>query len=195
MPCHYTQKSQHADLLVFPWQGQFYVGPAIRHYHTLSVIAKDTNRQQFSDIVKFRHSYLAQNYLTPEDRIIHSMSILTCTMTDAPAVTFITQLDAITDICNLFFQWRDTIDIPSPVPDPSVDPSTPPTLPPMRTHPLIYIPCVSLPTPMPSVAPTKAPHVQTYRATPRYPRLVPTPATTSQPTTCPPSPPPPPLVC
>ena len=44
----------------FRGKDSFYIGPTLRHYHTLSVIEKDTKHHQFPDTVKFWHSYIAQ---------------------------------------------------------------------------------------------------------------------------------------
>ena len=90
----------------------FYFGPTLRHYHTLSVISKDKRRRQFSDTIEFWNCYLTQPYLTPEDRIIHTMYILTCAMVDSLAVTCNAQLDTITYLNYLSGQWMDSINLP-----------------------------------------------------------------------------------
>ena len=114
------------------------------------------------------------------------MSILTCAMTDTIADTCNAQLNAITDPRNLFGQWKYSIALTSPIPSPSVVPSAHQTSAPMIIHPLSSTPCVSLPTPKPSAAPTKEPHVQTDRSSPRSPIVVPTLAPTLQHTSRPP---------
>ena len=100
----------------------FYIGPALRHYHTFLVIAKDKKHQQFSNTFKFQHYHLSQPSLTPEHQTIHAISILTCAIMDAPAVTCNAQIGTINYICNLFFQWRDYIALPSTVPSTRVAP-------------------------------------------------------------------------
>ena len=114
------------------------------------------------------------------------MSILTCAVENAPEKTWKTHLDAITDLCNLFGQWRNFIVLTSPVPDPKLLPSTPPTLPLMMIHPLTSFPCVSISTQTYSVAPTKAPHAQIERGLPLPPTVAPTTYTTFQHTDRPP---------
>ena len=85
----------------------------------------------------------------------------------APFITSNAQLDAITNLSDIFGQWIDTIVLPSPVLDPRVDPSTPPTLTPMMSCPPTSVPLLSLPAPTPSVYTTKAPYSQTVCTAPR----------------------------
>ena len=84
----------------------FYIGPALHHYRTFSVISKETKRQQFSDTAEFCHSYLTQPSLTSKGRITHTMSILACALIELPTATYNTQLDAITNLRDLFSQWQ-----------------------------------------------------------------------------------------
>ena len=87
MPCHHTRKIISWIYWSFHGKDGFYIGTALRHYLTFSVIAKDTKRQKFSDTVKFQHYYLEQPPLTPYYRIIHTFSILTCSISDEPVIT------------------------------------------------------------------------------------------------------------
>lgn len=62
---------------------------------------------KLSDTVEYRHDYLTQPSLTKEDRLIHAMNLLTCALTDAPAIICETQLQAIQDLKELFSKWKD----------------------------------------------------------------------------------------
>ena len=79
---------------------------ALHQYITFSLIANESKCQQFSHTVQFRESYLTQLFLTPEDRIIHTMSILTFTLKEAPDGIYNAQLDSVTIFHDHFGQWR-----------------------------------------------------------------------------------------
>ena len=185
MTCHHTQKT----IIRISWnlrgKDGFYIVSALLHYRNFSVIAKDKNSLQLSETIELRHAYLYQYSITSEDRIIHGMYTLTCEMTDAPAVTFNTQLDAITNLHDKFGQLIDTITLKYPVPDPRVAPPAPPTSPPMMTCTITSVPRIPLSAPTPSVASTKTPYTQTVRVAHRAPRVVPNTAPTIQPTATP----------
>ena len=112
------------------------------------------------------------------------MSILTCTMTDTPAINCNASLHGITNLRNLFRQWIYTIALTSPVSAPSVAKSTPLTSFPMMAHPLNSFLFVSLPAPTTSSAPTRAPYNQTIFTAPCSPRVVLTPAPIVQTIAC-----------
>ena len=52
------------------------------------------------------HSYLTQPTLNPEDRILHAVRLLTCTLDNAPAVRVKAQLQAIADLRDVFSKWH-----------------------------------------------------------------------------------------
>jgi hypothetical protein len=57
-------------------------------------------------MVEFQHAYLLIPTPTPDDRVVHGMQVLTRALTGAPSPTTISQLDAITQLRDLFKSWH-----------------------------------------------------------------------------------------
>ncbi len=81
-------------------------GPALKHYRCFTVINKKTKEVIVSDTVEFRHSYLTQPTLTPEDRMTHAMNVLSCALKDAPTIKHEAQLEAVKNLRDLFANWQ-----------------------------------------------------------------------------------------
>jgi hypothetical protein len=84
----------------------FSLGPAMDHYRCYTVADKKTKATVVSDTIEFRHSYLTQPTLTPEDRMVHAMNKLSCAIKDAPAAKLDAQLDAIQQLRDLLSGWQ-----------------------------------------------------------------------------------------
>ena len=56
----------------------FYIVPALQNYQCLTVFDNKTKHVSISDTVDFLHTYLQQPTLTPEDRIVNAVYIITC---------------------------------------------------------------------------------------------------------------------
>ncbi len=99
----------------------FYIGPALDSYHCFKLVKSDTKSQVISNTVEFCHAYRTIPAPTPEDKIIHSLQVMSGALRDAPPPTSISQVDAIANLCDLFESWRllgppstDQARIPSP---------------------------------------------------------------------------------
>ena len=55
--------------------------------------------------MEFRHHHLTLPDLTPADRIVHSVTTLTCALRDAPAIACNNQLAAIQALCQAIHRW------------------------------------------------------------------------------------------
>ena len=55
----------------------WYIGASPEHYRTHIVFVKATKHLQLSDTVYFKHKYITQPTITPEDRIVHAYQDLT----------------------------------------------------------------------------------------------------------------------
>jgi len=102
----------------------FSLGPALQHYRCYTVADKKTKATIVSDTVEFRHSYLTQPTLTPEDRMVHAMNMLSCAIKDAPATKLEAQLDAIQQLRELLTGWQQQS--PSTAAEPSKCDQSPP---------------------------------------------------------------------
>ena len=81
------------------------------HYRCQRVLAKATKAEQISDTVDFRHQYLTQPTITPDDRVLHGMQNLTGALKDASTVACDTQLQAIAELRNVLRNWSGQEDI------------------------------------------------------------------------------------
>ena len=59
-----------------------------------------------SDTVEFRHSYLSIPAPSTEDRIIHGLQVVAGALTGASPPTSISQVEAITNLRDIFESWR-----------------------------------------------------------------------------------------
>ena len=90
----------------------FYIGPALDSYRCFKLVKSDTKSQVISDTVEFRHAFRTVPSPSPEDKIIHSLQVISGALKDSPLPTTISQLDAITNLRDIFESWR--LLIPSP---------------------------------------------------------------------------------
>ncbi len=88
-----------------PKQG-FYIGPALNSYHCFKLVKMGTKSQVISDTVKFRHAYCTIPAPSTEDKIAHGVQAIANALTDTPLPTTISQLDALTNLRDLFKLWR-----------------------------------------------------------------------------------------
>jgi hypothetical protein len=84
----------------------FYIGPALDSYRCFKLVKSDTRSQVISDMVEFRHLYITVPLQTLEDKIVHGLQVVAGAITGALPPTCISQLDAITNLSNLFESWR-----------------------------------------------------------------------------------------
>ena len=139
---------------------RFYLGPALESYFCFKVVDSITKATSISDTVKFMHSYLTKPTLTPEDRIVHTIRLLTCALDYTPTVRAEAQLQAIVDLCNVFAKWYSGNVTPT-----MADPP-----------PRVLMPDVAPPR-VPNVAPLRVPAIQ-RKYTPTQNFAPPTPALT-----------------
>jgi hypothetical protein len=75
-------------------------------YRCFKLVNADTKSQVISDTVEFRHSYLSIPAPSTEDRIIHGLQVVAGALTGASPPTSISQVDAITNLRDIFESWR-----------------------------------------------------------------------------------------
>ena len=84
----------------------FYIGPALDSYRCFKLVKMDTKSQVISDTVEFRHAYRTIPVPTAEDRIVHGLHAITDALIDTPPPTTISQLDALSNLRDVFESWR-----------------------------------------------------------------------------------------
>jgi hypothetical protein len=84
----------------------FYIGPAMDSYRCFKLVNADTKSQVISDTVEFRHSYLSIPAPSTEDRIIHGLQVVAGALSGASPPTSISQVEAITNLRDIFESWR-----------------------------------------------------------------------------------------
>ena len=84
----------------------FYIGPAMDSYRCFKLVNADTKSQVISDTVEFRHSYLSVPAPSTEDRIVHGLQVVAGAITGAAPPTSISQVEAITNLRDIFESWR-----------------------------------------------------------------------------------------
>ena len=84
----------------------FYIGPALDSYRCFKLVKMDTKSQVISDTVEFRHAYRQIPIPTPEDRIVQRLQAVTDALRDTPPPTTISQLEALTNLRDIFNSWR-----------------------------------------------------------------------------------------
>jgi hypothetical protein len=84
----------------------FYIGPALDSYRCFKLVKMDTKSQVISDTVEFRHAYRQIPIPTPEDRIVQGLQAVTDALNDTPPPTTISQLEALTNLRDIFDSWR-----------------------------------------------------------------------------------------
>ena len=83
------------------------VGMSLEHYRCHKVVSNATRETSITDTVEFRHHYLTQPVLTPEDRLLHGMNTLSCALKDAPSVACDAQLQALANLREIFHHWAE----------------------------------------------------------------------------------------
>jgi hypothetical protein len=99
----------------------FYIGPALDSYRCFKLVKMDTKSQVISDTVEFRHTYRQIPIPTPEDRIVQGLQAVTDALHHTPPPTTISQLEALTNLRDIFNSWRLLAPLPpglhrSPIP-------------------------------------------------------------------------------
>jgi len=84
----------------------FYIGPAMDSYRRFKLVNADTKSQVISDTVEFRHSYLSVPAPSTEDKIIHGLQVVAGVLTGALPPTSISQVEAITNLRDIFKSWQ-----------------------------------------------------------------------------------------
>ena len=154
----------------------FSIGPTLNHYLCFHVTDATTKSLLYSDTVEFMHDYLTQPIVSYSDRIVHALNFLSCAVKYATAGLYHNQLTAISNLRDLFFGWNPQQPAPMPNlatplllsgalsqhPQPPVAlPSPPPPRPPPRlatpTATPLPPPSPSVNTPLPLLAPRRAP--------------------------------------
>ena len=78
---------------------------SLEHYRCQRVAPKDTKDVQLSNTLEYRHHYLTQPTLTPEDHALHGLHTLTCALKDAPIQMCDGKLSTISALHKLFGHW------------------------------------------------------------------------------------------
>ena len=141
------------------------------------LVDKYTKYIVIPDNIEFYQLYLPQPLLTPKYRITHALSILTCSLKNAPSVHCNSQISVICSIVDLFGKWLAVVQpmnfaltalptvlptdprVPSPsprvtLPDPKLPPPAPRALPKAPRVSLISLRVISSHTPRPPVDPS-----------------------------------------
>ncbi len=84
----------------------FYIGPALDSYCCFKLVKSNTKSQVISDTVKFCHAYRSIPAPTLDDKIIHGLQVMSGALTNAPPPKSISQVEAITNLWDLFESWR-----------------------------------------------------------------------------------------
>jgi hypothetical protein len=75
-------------------------------YRCFKLVNANTKSQVISDTVEFRHSYLSFPAPSAEDKIIHGLQVVAGALTGASPPTSISQVEAITNLRDIFESWR-----------------------------------------------------------------------------------------
>jgi hypothetical protein len=84
----------------------FYIGPDMDSYRCFKLVNADTKSQVISDTVEFSHSYLSIPAPSTEVRIIHGLQVVAGALTGALPPTSISQVEAITNLRDIFESWQ-----------------------------------------------------------------------------------------
>ena len=85
------------------------LGCSLEHYRCQRVARKDTNAVQISDTLEYRHYYLTQLTLTPEDFVLRGLQTLTCALEYALSQMCEEQLRAISNLQEIFGHWTKNV--------------------------------------------------------------------------------------
>jgi hypothetical protein len=84
----------------------FYIGPALNLYCCFKLVKSNTKSQVISDTVKFCYAYRSIPAPTPNDKIVHSLQVMSVALTNAPPPTSMSQVEAIANLRDLFESWH-----------------------------------------------------------------------------------------
>ena len=135
----------------------------LEHYRCQRVAPKDTKAVQISDTHEYRHHYLTQPTLTPEDCVLHGLQTLTCALEDAPSQMCKEQLRAISTLQDLFDQWNRKFPT---YPRQNKAPRAPPKKPPKKGKTKQTIKIGNRPPTQLPPSPAQAPRVQVMKNPP-----------------------------
>ena len=136
----------------------FYIGPALDSYRCFKLVKMDTKSQVISDTVEFRHAYRTVPAPSSDDRIVHGLRAITEALTDTPPPTTISQLEALSNLRDVFESWRllappPTSLLRSPTPGrPRVVMPDTPVPPPVSSPRMAITPLSRLAPPLPAVS-------------------------------------------
>ena len=97
----------------------FTIGPALKHYCCFQVVDSTKKSIIISDTIEVLHKYLTQPEVTPKDRIVHALNVLSCAVKDNANTVHHEQLLAISKLRNLFDNWKTTTTITPPANEPT----------------------------------------------------------------------------
>ena len=87
------------------------LGCSLEHYRCQRVAPKDSKAVHISDTHEYRHHYLTQPNLSPEDHILNGLQTLTCALEDAPSQICEENIRAISTLQELFGKWTKNVPI------------------------------------------------------------------------------------
>ena len=87
-------------------------------YRCDKVIPRDTMAVCLSDKVKYRHHHLTLPTVTPADRIVHGIHLLTSALHNVFTTRSDAQIKAIGDLGDIYQQWRTA----NPAQKPAINP-------------------------------------------------------------------------
>ena len=85
------------------------LGCSLEHYQCQRVAPKDIKAVQIPNTLEYRHHYLTQPTLTPEDFFLRGLQTLTCALEDALIQICDEQLRAISTLQELFGKWTKNV--------------------------------------------------------------------------------------
>ena len=73
----------------------YYIGPALNHYRSFKVFPSKTRSPRISDIVEFQHSHITVPEVSPEDKVIDTITKLKRELASIPSPNDSNQMKAI----------------------------------------------------------------------------------------------------
>ena len=111
----------------------FTIGPAFKHYRCFEVVDTATKSTLISDTIEVLHDYLTQPEVTHEERIIHVLNFLSCSVRDAARTVHHEKISTISKLRNLFRSWKTSTALTPTEANPALlPPSLPKETPPPR---------------------------------------------------------------
>ena len=84
------------------------IGPDLDHYRCFQVVYAITKSIIISNTIEVLHIYLNQPEVTPEDRIVHALNFLSCSVTYSFTTLHHEKMSAISKLRDLFTDWKTT---------------------------------------------------------------------------------------